>query len=193
MTTWKGQPERYYYIWKDQGISYELSSYILSSNEMEQIIASMKFPDANVNQLHVDNDYHGKILTSLYDTEDIRRAQDLVSFKAAFPRKLPGDFVANRSYVSRKTNFNHVENDEDSMRKLFAVSYSRDDRDRNNKAASGIQSVSFKQMLNGDMYQKMKKNGRVSFTKIDDERNSVKLKAIKLFRGRKCFVQSHII
>lgn len=56
---YKVTPERNYYIWKDQGISYELNSYILSSNEMEQIIASMKFPDAELNQLHVDNDYHG--------------------------------------------------------------------------------------------------------------------------------------
>ncbi|MFL1673205.1 hypothetical protein [Paenibacillus dendritiformis] len=47
-------------------------------------------------------------------------------------------------------------------------------------ASNSIQNVSFKQMLNGDMYQKMKKNGRVSFTKIDDERNSVKLKALTL-------------
>lgn len=180
MTTWKGQPERYYYIWKDQGISYELSSYILSSNEMEQIIASMKFPDAKVNQLHVDNDYHGKILTYLYDTEDIRRAQELVGFKAAFPRKLPGDFAASGSYVSRKANFNHVENDEDSMRKLLQVSYSRGDHKQKNKADSGIRSVAFKQMLNGDMYQEMKKNGQVSFTRIDGERNNVKLKAITI-------------
>ncbi|MDU5145565.1 MAG: hypothetical protein E6230_25670 [Paenibacillus dendritiformis] len=89
-------------------------------------------------QLHVDHDYHGKILTYLYDIEDIRRAQELVGFKAAFPCKLPGDFVANRSYVSRKANFNHVENDEDSLRKLFAVSYTRDDHKQKNKADFGI-------------------------------------------------------
>ncbi|MCM3039465.1 M48 family metalloprotease [Paenibacillus motobuensis] len=180
MTTWEGQPERYYYLWKDQGISYELSSYGLSSNEMEQIITSMKLPDAKVNKLHVDNDYHGKILNYLYDTEDIRRAQELVGFKAAFPRKLPGDFVASDSYVSRKANFNHVENDEDSMRKLVNVSYSRGDRNQKNKADSGIRDVSFKQMLNGDMYQKMKKNGRVSFSLISGERNNIKLKALTI-------------
>ncbi|MCY9539028.1 M48 family metalloprotease [Paenibacillus thiaminolyticus] len=180
MTTWKGQPERYYYIWKDQGLSYELSSHILSSNEMEKIIASMKFPDAELNKLHVDNDYHDKILTYLYDIEDIRRAQELVGFKAAFPRKLPGDFAASDSYVSRKANFNHVENDEDSMRKMFSVTYSRGDRNQKNKADSGIKDVSFKQMLNGDMYQKMKNNGRVSFSIISGERNSIKLKALTL-------------
>lgn len=180
MTTWKGQPERYYYIWKDQGLSYKLSSHILSSNEMEKIIASMKFPDAELNQLHVDNDYHDKILTYLYDIEDIRRAQELVGFKAAFPRKLPGDFVASRSYVSRKANFNHVENDEDSMRKMFQVTYSRGDRNQKNKADSGIKDVSFKQMLNGEMYQEMKKKGRVSFSIISGERNSIKLKALTL-------------
>jgi len=180
MTTWKGQPERYYYIWKDQGISYELSSYILSSNEMEKMIASMKFPDAKLNKLHVDNDYHGKILNYLYDTEDIRRAQELVGFKAAFPRKLPGDFVASDSYVSRKANFNHVENEKDSMRKMFQVTYSRGDKKQKNKANAGIKDVSFKQMLNGDMYQKMKKNGRVSFSLISGERNNIKLKALTL-------------
>ncbi|UNK15931.1 M48 family metalloprotease [Paenibacillus sp. N3/727] len=180
MTTWKGQPERYYYIWKDQGISYELSSYILSSNEMEQMIASMKLPDAELNKLHEDNEYHGKVLTDLYDTEDIRRAQKLVGFKAAFPRKLPGDFAASSSYVSRKANFNHVENDEDSMRKLFNVTYSRGDHKQKNKADSGIRDVSFKQMLNGDMYQEMKKKGQVSFTKIDGEGNNVKLTALTL-------------
>lgn len=180
MTAWEGQPERYYYLWKDQAISYELSSYSLSSNEMDQIIASMIFPDANVNKLHVDNDYHGKILTYLFDIEDIRRAQELVGFKTAFPRKLPGDFAVSDSYVSRKANFNHVENDEDSMRKLLDVTYSRGDRNQKNKADSGIQDVSFKQMLNGDMYQEMKKNGRVSFTKMDGERNKVKLKALTL-------------
>ncbi|BFH59633.1 M56 family metallopeptidase [Paenibacillus azoreducens] len=178
MTAWKGQPERYYYIWRDQGLTYELSSYNLSSNEMEQMIASMKFPDAKINKIYVDNDYHGKILTYLYDTEDIRRAQELVGFKAAFPRMLPGDFAASGSYVSRKANFNHVENDEDSMRKLLQVSYSRGNGDRKNKADPGIRDVSFKQMLNGDMYQEMKRNGRVSFTRIDGERNNVKLKAI---------------
>lgn len=128
-----------------------VNSYGLSSNEMEQIITSMKLPDAKVNKLHVDNDYHGKILTNLYDIEDIRRAQELVGFKAAFPRNLPGDFAARGSYVSRKVNFNHVENDEDSKRKLFNVTYSRGDRNQKNKADSGIRDVSFKQMLNGNM------------------------------------------
>ncbi|EPY11505.1 M56 family metallopeptidase [Paenibacillus alvei] len=180
MTNWKGQPERYYYIWKDQDISYELSSYILSSSEMEQMIASMKLPDADLNKLHVDNDYHGKILTSLYDTEDIRRAQHLVGFKAAFPRKLPGEFIASSSYVSRKANFNHVENDKDSMRKLLNFTYSRGDHKQKNKADSGIWDISFKQMLNGNMYQEMKKKGQVSFTKIDGERNNVKLTALTL-------------
>ncbi|GAV12787.1 M56 family metallopeptidase [Paenibacillus sp. NAIST15-1] len=180
MTTWKGQPERYYYIWKDQGISYELSSYILSSSEMEQMIGSMKFPEAKVNKLHEDNEYHGIILTGLYDAEDIRRAQKLVGFKAAFPRKLPGEFAASSSYVSRKANFNHVENDEDSMRKLLNVRYSRGDHKQKNKADSGIRDVSFKQMLNGNMYQEMKKNGQASYSKIDGERNNVKLTAITL-------------
>ncbi|KKO53210.1 M56 family metallopeptidase [Paenibacillus sp. DMB20] len=180
MTAWKGQPERYYYLWKDQGISYQLSSHILSSGEMEQIIASMKFPDSKLNELHKDNEYHGKILTYLYDTEDIRRAQKLVGFNAVFPRKLPGDFIASGAYVSRKANFNYAENDKDSMRKLLQVSYSRGDQKQKKEAASGIQSVAFKQMLNGDMYQKMKKNGQVSFSRIDGERNNVKLKAITI-------------
>ncbi|GAA0380890.1 M56 family metallopeptidase [Paenibacillus motobuensis] len=180
MTTWKGQPERYYYIWKDQGISYELSSYILTSNEMEQLIASMKLPDAKLNQLHANNDYHGKILNALYDTEDIRRAQELIGFKAAFPRALPGDFIASSSYVSRKANFNYVENDEDSMRKLLSVAYSRDKDHSNNKANPGIQGVSFKQMLDRDMYQEMKKNGQVSFEKMNGERNIIKLTALSL-------------
>lgn len=180
MTDWKGQPERYYYIWKDQDISYELSSYILSSNQMEQLIDSMKLPDAKLNQLHANNDYHGKVLNALYDTEDIRRAQELIGFKAAFPRELPGDFVASSSYVSRKANFNYVENDEDSMRMLLSVGYSQDDHNRNDKANSGIQGISFKQMLNGNMYQEMKKNGQVSFEIMNGERNIIKLTALTL-------------
>ncbi|WP_195575104.1 M56 family metallopeptidase [Paenibacillus sp. 1001270B_150601_E10] len=180
MTAWEGQPERYYYVWKDQGLSYQLNAFALSSNETEQMIASMKYPDEKLNLLHVDNDYHGKVLTYLYDTEDIRRAQELVGFKAAFPRELPGDFAASGAYVSRKVNFNHVENDEDSMRKMLQVTYSRDDHNQNDQPVSGIRDISFKQMLDVDMYQRMKKNGYVSFTRIDGERNAVKVEALHL-------------
>jgi bla regulator protein blaR1 len=35
-------------------------------------------------------------------------------------------------------------------------------------------------MLNGNMYQEMKKKGQVSYTKIDGERNNVKLTALAL-------------
>ncbi|MDR0270405.1 M56 family metallopeptidase [Paenibacillus sp.] len=181
MTAWEGQPERYYYLWKDQDVTYQLDGYgQLTSGDLEQMIASMKFPDTGLNKLYENNAYHGKTMTYLFDTEDIRRAQKLIGYNATFPRKLPGDFSATGSYVSRKVNFNYPENDEDSMRKLLEVTYNPVGKDEKKEETVGIRRVEFTQMLNRDMYQEMKKNGRVSYMRIDDERNNVKLQTISV-------------
>ncbi|MEK4360580.1 hypothetical protein NYE48_26590 [Paenibacillus sp. FSL M7-1455] len=67
----------------------------------------------------------------------------------------------------------------------LAVTYNPKDRDKTDKEkkTSGIKSVKFTQMLNGQMYEDMKKGNTVSFTRIDGERNKVKLQPI-LIDGR---------
>lgn len=185
MLAWEGQPERYYYIWKDQGITYQLESYGgLRPDDYERMIASMKLPDRELNKLYENNDYHGRTITYLFDTEDIRRAQKLIGYDAAFPRELPGGFAASGSYVSRKVNFNYPESDQDSMRMLLEVSYRPIKTDKSaGEQVEGIKSVDFTQMLNGSMYEDMKKKGLVSFTRIDGERNNVKLQPVSI-QGR---------
>ncbi|MDR9853566.1 M56 family metallopeptidase [Paenibacillus sp. VCA1] len=186
MTGWKGQPEQYYYVWKDQGVTYQMKCLDrLPSSDLETMISSMKSPDAELNHRYENNDYHGKTINYLFDTDDIRRAQKLIGYDAAFPRRLPGGFIATGSYVSRKVNFNYPENQADSMRKLLAVTYNRKDQDKTNKEkkTSGIKSVKFTQMLDGQMYGDMKKGNTVSFERIDGERHQVKLQPI-LVGGR---------
>lgn len=185
MLAWEGQPERYYYIWKDQGITYQLEGHGGERpSDYERMIVSMKLPDAELNKLYENNDYNGRIMTFLFDTEDIRRAQKLIGYDAAFPRELPGDFAASGSYVSRKVNFNYPESDQDSMRMLLEVSYRPIKTDKSKgEQVEGIKSVDFTQMLNGTMYEDMKKKGLVSFMRIDGERNNVKLQPVSI-QGR---------
>ncbi|MGN7359073.1 M56 family metallopeptidase [Paenibacillus sp. SAF-054] len=182
MLVWEGQPERYYYIWKDQGITYQLDSYGgVSPDDYERMILSMQLPDRELNKLYENNDYHGRTMTYLFDTEDVRRAQKLIGYNAVFPRELPGGFAASGSYVSRKVNFNYPENDQDSMRMLLEVSYHPVKKDKSKEEqVKGIKDVDYTQMLNGTMYEEMKKLGRVSFMRIDGERNNVKLKPVSI-------------
>lgn len=44
--------------------------------------------------------------------------------------------------INADPSANHVENEKDSMRKMFQVTYSRDDNNQKNKANSGIKDVS---------------------------------------------------
>ncbi|WP_136607341.1 M56 family metallopeptidase [Paenibacillus dokdonensis] len=181
MTAWKEHPERYTYLWKDQGVTYRIHANAadISSSDFEHMVASMRYPDEALNKLYENNEYTSKMINYVYDTEDIRRAQKLIGYNAAFPRKLPGDFTASLSYVSRKGNFNFSENDTDSMRKLLSVAYSPlTDVKSVDSHQAGIKSVQFMQMLNGDMYEDMKKSGTVSFSRIDGKRFIVKLQQV---------------
>lgn len=181
MTAWKEHPERYTYLWKDQGVTYRLQANAadISSSDFEHMIASMRYPDEALNKLYENNEYTSKMISYVYDTEDIRRAQKLIGYNAAFPRKLPGDFTARVANVSRKENFNFSENDADSMRKLLSVAYSPlTDAKSVDSHQAGIKSVQFMQMLNEDMYEGMKKSGTVSFSRIDGKRFIVQLQQV---------------
>ncbi|MWV46386.1 M48 family metalloprotease [Paenibacillus sp. HJL G12] len=178
MTAWKGQPERYYYVWKDQGVAYKLGGDgQVTSRDFENMIASMKYPDENLNKLYENNDYYARALTYLFDTEDIRRAQKLIGYHASFPRKLPGDFAASGAYVSRKVNFNYPESDQDSMRMLLAVTYNP------SASSAGVKRVELTQMLNGHMYEDMKKDRKLSLMRIDGKKFTVNLQPITI-QGR---------
>ncbi|UKL01112.1 M56 family metallopeptidase [Brevibacillus brevis] len=159
------------YFWEEQGLQYKLDGPASNpQQEMLNVISSMKLPDKNMLKRYKTDDL---FKTPVYDTEDLRYAQESLGFAPKMPLQLLGTFKAIGADVYYR--------DTDHTSKGFIVRY-----ERTNKQAKFKESFYVDQDKDTSMFQEIKKNGSATFERIDGQKFNVKATRLQL-EGKEVF------
>ncbi len=173
ITAFKNNWEKLYYMWQDEGILYLLEEYTdLTAQDLETMIASLKYPDQKMFERYVNHDLFTEYI---YDTEDLERVPESIGFNPKFPLQLPEGFEASTAFETRKVNFSHPEDEEDRFTRLLYITYTK--KDENGSRES---SFSFKQIKNNHLYENMKKNGGIAYSRIDGIAHEVRVTPLEM-------------
>ncbi|MGF7047880.1 bla regulator protein BlaR1 [Paenibacillus sp. DS2015] len=165
--TYSRNEERYYYLWLDEGVRYQIEEHFtLNDKALQDVMASMTYPDQRLLDRDVNHDH--MMMANIYDTGDIELAKESIGFTPKFPQLIPGSFKASKAYVTLKLNFSYPKDDTDYRRRLLAIQY-----DREESSTSGIQGVEFSQIKDKGIYDEMKSGNQADFYQVFD-RNSAK-------------------
>ncbi|WP_442601944.1 M56 family metallopeptidase [Paenibacillus sp. KN14-4R] len=155
----------YSYIWQDQNVQYQITyAYPLTDRQLEQIISSMHVPDQTMLKSYVNLDL---LNAPIFDTDDARKAANTIGFQPKFPLQL-GSFHATSADVTHKINFSHPDDNVDYFTKLLSILFTQERTDKSNK-----NQFEFKQIQNKNLYETIRMNGTVSYTRIDNKPNPV--------------------
>ncbi|MGK5509945.1 M56 family metallopeptidase [Brevibacillus formosus] len=159
------------YFWEEQGLQYKLDGPASNpQQEMVNVISSMKIPDKNMLKRYKTDDL---FKTPVYDTEDLRYAQQSLGFAPKLPLQLLGTFKAIGADVYYK--------DADHTSTGFFVRY-----ERTNKQAKFKESFYVDQDKDTSMFQEIEKNGSATFERIDGQKFNVKATRLQL-EGKEVF------
>lgn len=159
------------YFWEEQGLQYKLDGPASNpQQEMVNVISSMKIPDENMLKRYKTDDL---FKTPVYDTEDLRYAQQSLGFAPKLPLQLLGTFKATGAEVYYR--------DADHTSTGFFVHY-----ERTNKQAKFKESFYVDQVKDTSMFQEIKKNGSATFDRIDGQEFNVKATRLQL-EGKEVF------
>ncbi|RKD27101.1 hypothetical protein BEP19_00580 [Ammoniphilus oxalaticus] len=168
--------EKLTYIWKDQGIQYQLeSSAELADQDMLVMIHSMKYPDKEMFEASI-NPY--MITENIYDTDDLRRASESIGINLKFPVQGPGKFKAVTADESKKINFSYPVDEDDYWSKALVINY---------RKTKGEPGFLFKQIENNNIFEMIEAEGEVSFIRMDMEKNTIPVFSIEV-NGKKVLV-----
>ncbi|UFJ39004.1 M56 family metallopeptidase [Brevibacillus humidisoli] len=165
--------EKLYYLWQEDGVLYQIEeNTTLTSQELETIIASVKYPDRDIYTQYVNHDL---LIEQIYDTGDLQQVPESIGFAPKLPWRLPGSLQAVSAYETQKVNFSYPDNDQDRKTRFLSISYRGTDQDK-----QGISWVSFEQIKNNNIYETIKKNGHIAYYRIDGEKHLVEAKPLDL-------------
>ncbi|MBY0086627.1 M56 family metallopeptidase [Brevibacillus brevis] len=164
-----------YYLWQDNGIQYNISSFASDPQEdIVKMISNVKYPDQAMKERYVGNSTY---VLGLYDTEDVQHGSKAIGFTPKFPLELPGQFKGTAADISSKVNFSMPANEEDYKTMYLGIYY---DVAEKNKRLSGENRISFDQIKDTNIYEDMKKDGNVAFHLGMDDKHIVKVNMLKI-------------
>ncbi|WP_169515437.1 M56 family metallopeptidase [Anaerovorax odorimutans] len=102
-----------YFIWSENNVWYSIvnhnisftSDYIISNEELEQIVKSMKFPEQIKN---ADYSWSKDKGFEIYDEEDLKKVESVYGFKTKFPLSLPGGLVPDSARIKQYEDGEYV-------------------------------------------------------------------------------------
>ncbi|GAB6991139.1 M56 family metallopeptidase [Paenibacillus pini] len=169
--------KRYYYLWMDEEQQYQVKGdNTLSDSELEDVIASMTYPDQKLQDRYVDNNHNWQAY--IYDTGDLEYATKSIGFTPKYPQKLPSSLKIDLASVTLKGNFNAPSDERDYQRRLLYIDYSSEGFN-----AKDNKSISFMQIQDQGMYEEMKRTGQVVFSqfpKFNVNKHIVKLSPLQI-------------
>lgn len=159
------------YFWEDQGLQYKLREFDVSDEEMLKVISSMKFPDQDM--LKQYENQKGQFKTNVYDTEDLRYAQELLGFTPKLPMQFLEIFEASGAWAYYR--------DTDRTSMGFFVEFAR-----TNKPGKWKNSFYFDQEKDTSTYEEIQKTGTYFHEIINGEKIGLKTTPLQI-EGKKVF------
>lgn len=160
--------ERVYYLWERDGIVYKLDlNALLSRQEVASLLASMQYPDEQMLKRFVSKKF---FTVSVVDMKDLRLAVDAMGFVPKFSTTEAG-FNVHMAMITTSTEFSHPRNAQDKSKPVFWMGYSNPDAEE----SEITKSFTFIQMQDQGLYENLKADNQIFFSRIDGEKFAVPL------------------